>query len=101
MADREALLREAERNLKAQLRERTSEDPDGTPSLDAWLRPVPQTLDQAVASLVPVLSALKGQNDYVQSWRVVRSAQEHDCREPAIIPTCARNSSSDPRVISG
>ncbi|RLJ51699.1 immunity protein 52 of polymorphic toxin system [Litoreibacter meonggei] len=78
MADREALLREAERKLKEQLRERTSEDPDGTPSLDAWLHPVPQTLDQAVASLLPVLSALKGQNDYVQGWRVVRTAQEHE-----------------------
>lgn len=78
MADREAQLREAERKLNAQIRERTSPSPEETPSLRATLLPRRISLAQAVDELVPLLEALKGQNAFVHDWRVVRSAADHD-----------------------
>ena len=76
MADRDALLRDAQRKLQAQIRDRTPTEYPAWPSLDAYFEPVPQTLEEAVRGFVPLLQALRGQNDYVQSWRVVRSAED-------------------------
>lgn len=78
MADRDSLLRDARRRQRALLAERTSPDSEGTPSLNAWFSPAPQSLGAAVNDFVPVLEALKGQNDYIHSWRIVRSPADHD-----------------------
>ncbi|MEJ6402864.1 hypothetical protein [Yoonia sp. 2307UL14-13] len=78
MGDREALLREAERNLRAQLREHFAPNPNQRPSLFGRLFTVPQTLDHAVHSLRDVLMALREQNDFCQSWRIVRSPEDHE-----------------------
>lgn len=76
MADRDALLRDAQRKMQAQIRERTPSDFAAWAGLDAFFEPVAQTLEEAVRGFVPLLQALRGQNDYVRSWRVVRSAED-------------------------
>ncbi|MEM6277614.1 MAG: hypothetical protein AAF714_11775 [Pseudomonadota bacterium] len=77
MADRDALLREAERRLNEAIRERTPPSADGTPSLDARLDPVPETLEMATTSVASLLASLRGQNDFIREWREVRTPEDH------------------------
>lgn len=77
MVDRESLLRDAARQQLEMLRSRPRPQVD-TPVLTAWFDPAKETLANGVGNLAKVLDTLRGQNRYVEDWRVVRTAQDHD-----------------------